>query len=250
MAVLRAATAPVPHADAGGRGRRTPSLRDPLPARALPRRRWSPTAWWNRWPATGSPCRAWRPPRLPGGSRDRLRRAVPRQCVISFVTPRPAGLGAGLVGVRGGVPAAGSGLPRTASRSPRARSRTRVFGLLRASILRRRDRRGRRHARRLRRGSAGRVRLGHPGADRAGQRLHLERAGAADPHRRHRRRPGPAGRPAAVQYLAADLGRAAFVVLPRGLPPLLVGALTFGLAMPATPLPYAARRRVASCSPS
>jgi ABC-2 type transport system permease protein len=41
-----------------------------------------------------------------------------------------------------------------------------------------------------------------------------------------------------VQYLAADLGRAAYVVLPRGLPPMLVGALTFGLVMPATPLPY------------
>ena len=41
-----------------------------------------------------------------------------------------------------------------------------------------------------------------------------------------------------VQYLAADLGRAAFVLLPRALPPLLVGALTFGLAMPATATPY------------
>jgi ABC-2 type transport system permease protein len=41
-----------------------------------------------------------------------------------------------------------------------------------------------------------------------------------------------------VQYLAADLGRAAYVVLPRGLPPLLVGALTFGLLMPATVTPY------------
>jgi len=42
-----------------------------------------------------------------------------------------------------------------------------------------------------------------------------------------------------VQFLAADLGRAAFVFLPRGLPPLLVGAVTFGLVMPSTVLPYA-----------
>jgi ABC-2 type transport system permease protein len=42
-----------------------------------------------------------------------------------------------------------------------------------------------------------------------------------------------------VQFLAADLGRAAFVFVPRGLPPLVVGAVTFGLAMPATVLPYA-----------
>ena len=41
-----------------------------------------------------------------------------------------------------------------------------------------------------------------------------------------------------MQYLAADLGRAAYVVLPRALPPLLVGALTFGLAMPTTATPY------------
>ncbi|WP_238012378.1 ABC-2 family transporter protein [Dactylosporangium sp. AC04546] len=39
-------------------------------------------------------------------------------------------------------------------------------------------------------------------------------------------------------YLAADLGRAAFVFLPRGLPPLAVGALVTGLSLPATPLPY------------
>lgn len=39
-------------------------------------------------------------------------------------------------------------------------------------------------------------------------------------------------------YLAADLGRAAFQFLPRGLPPLLVGALVTGLALPGTPLPY------------
>lgn len=41
-----------------------------------------------------------------------------------------------------------------------------------------------------------------------------------------------------VQYLAADLGRAAYVALPRGIPPLVVGALTFGLVMPTTALPY------------
>jgi ABC-2 type transport system permease protein len=41
-----------------------------------------------------------------------------------------------------------------------------------------------------------------------------------------------------LQFLAADLGRAAFVLLPRGLPPLIVGAVTFGLAMPTTALPY------------
>lgn len=41
-----------------------------------------------------------------------------------------------------------------------------------------------------------------------------------------------------VQYLAADLGRAAYVLLPRGLPPLAVGAVTFGLALPGSPWPY------------
>ncbi|GAA2618390.1 ABC-2 family transporter protein [Dactylosporangium fulvum] len=41
-----------------------------------------------------------------------------------------------------------------------------------------------------------------------------------------------------LAYLAADLGRAAFVLLPRGLPPLLVGAVVTGLALPGTPLPY------------
>lgn len=41
-----------------------------------------------------------------------------------------------------------------------------------------------------------------------------------------------------VQYLATDLGRAAFVLLPRALPPLLVGVVTFGLAMPTTAAPY------------
>jgi ABC-2 type transport system permease protein len=41
-----------------------------------------------------------------------------------------------------------------------------------------------------------------------------------------------------LQFLAADLGRAAYVLLPRGLPPLIVGGLTFGLALPVTPSPY------------
>jgi ABC-2 type transport system permease protein len=41
-----------------------------------------------------------------------------------------------------------------------------------------------------------------------------------------------------LQFLAPDLGRAAYVLLPRGLPPLLVGALTFGLTMPTTAAPY------------
>ena len=41
-----------------------------------------------------------------------------------------------------------------------------------------------------------------------------------------------------LAYLAADLGRAAYSAIPRGVPPLLVGAAVFGLAMPAVPLPY------------
>lgn len=41
-----------------------------------------------------------------------------------------------------------------------------------------------------------------------------------------------------LAYLAADLGRAAYTFIPRGLPPLLVGGLVFGLAMPAAVLPY------------
>ncbi|NWL33322.1 ABC transporter permease [Paenarthrobacter nitroguajacolicus] len=41
-----------------------------------------------------------------------------------------------------------------------------------------------------------------------------------------------------ASYWAQDLGRAAFDVLPRGLPPLIVGALVTGLAMPGTPGPY------------
>ncbi|WP_378738376.1 ABC transporter permease [Nocardia brasiliensis] len=47
-------------------------------------------------------------------------------------------------------------------------------------------------------------------------------------------------RPVDVQlgYLAADLGRAACTILPRGVPSVLVGLLTFGLAMPTTPGPY------------
>lgn len=48
-------------------------------------------------------------------------------------------------------------------------------------------------------------------------------------------------RPVDIQlgYLAADLGRAAFSFLPRGVPSVLVGALTFGLVMPSSVLPYA-----------
>jgi ABC-2 type transport system permease protein len=47
-------------------------------------------------------------------------------------------------------------------------------------------------------------------------------------------------RPADLQlsWLAADLGRAAFVLLPRGLPPLAVGAVTTGLSMPTSPVSY------------
>jgi viologen exporter family transport system permease protein len=41
-----------------------------------------------------------------------------------------------------------------------------------------------------------------------------------------------------MSWLATDLGRAAFVLVPRGLPPLLVAAVTFGLTLPAAPLPY------------
>ena len=48
-------------------------------------------------------------------------------------------------------------------------------------------------------------------------------------------------RPLDIQtwHLAEDLGRAAYTFLPRGLPSVLVGALTFGLVMPTTVLPYA-----------
>lgn len=41
-----------------------------------------------------------------------------------------------------------------------------------------------------------------------------------------------------MSALAGDLGRAAFQVLPRGLPPLLAGALVTGLALPHAVLPY------------
>ncbi|MFE5286940.1 ABC transporter permease [Nocardia sp. NPDC056611] len=48
-------------------------------------------------------------------------------------------------------------------------------------------------------------------------------------------------RPVDIQFahLAEYLGRAGFSLLPRGLPSVLAGALTFGLAFPATPGPYA-----------
>ncbi|GGK64651.1 ABC transporter permease [Nocardia camponoti] len=47
-------------------------------------------------------------------------------------------------------------------------------------------------------------------------------------------------RPVDVQlgYLASDMGRAACAFLPRGIPSVLVGAATFGLAMPTSPLSY------------
>src|SRR4051794_343736 len=38
--------------------------------------------------------------------------------------------------------------------------------------------------------------------------------------------------------LASDLGRGAYMLLPRGLPPLLVGLAFFGVALPRDPLPY------------
>lgn len=49
-------------------------------------------------------------------------------------------------------------------------------------------------------------------------------------------------RPVDVQfgYLAMDFGRAAYQLLPRGLPPLLVGALTFGIVAPSGVQPYLA----------
>lgn len=43
-----------------------------------------------------------------------------------------------------------------------------------------------------------------------------------------------------LQYAAADLGRAAAVVVPRTVPPLAVGAVTFGLVLPGEPLGYLA----------
>ncbi len=47
-------------------------------------------------------------------------------------------------------------------------------------------------------------------------------------------------RPVDVQgaHLATDLGRAAFTFIPRGIPSVLIGALTTGLALPMVPLPY------------
>lgn len=49
-------------------------------------------------------------------------------------------------------------------------------------------------------------------------------------------------RPADVQlsYLAADLGRAAVQFLPRGLPSLVIGALTFGISFPRSPAGWVA----------
>jgi ABC-2 type transport system permease protein len=41
-----------------------------------------------------------------------------------------------------------------------------------------------------------------------------------------------------LAYLASDLGRAAYSLIPRGAPPLLAGAVVFGLAMPTAVLPY------------
>ena len=47
-------------------------------------------------------------------------------------------------------------------------------------------------------------------------------------------------RPVDVQtwHLAEDLGRAAYTLIPRGLPSVLVGALTVGMVMPTTVMPY------------
>jgi len=47
-------------------------------------------------------------------------------------------------------------------------------------------------------------------------------------------------RPLDVQaaHLATDLGRAAFTLIPRGIPSVLVGALTVGLVLPTTVQPY------------
>lgn len=41
-----------------------------------------------------------------------------------------------------------------------------------------------------------------------------------------------------ASYWAQDLGRAAFDVLPRGVPPLVIGALVTGLSLPTTAAPY------------
>ncbi|MEU4649423.1 ABC transporter permease [Nocardia fluminea] len=47
-------------------------------------------------------------------------------------------------------------------------------------------------------------------------------------------------RPIDVQlgYLATDMGRAACTFLPRGVPSIAIGAATFGLSMPSTPVAY------------
>ncbi|MFD3747320.1 ABC transporter permease [Nocardia sp. NPDC058633] len=47
-------------------------------------------------------------------------------------------------------------------------------------------------------------------------------------------------RPVDVQlgYLATDMGRAACTILPRGVPSIAIGAATFGLSMPSTPVAY------------
>ncbi|MEV6218844.1 ABC-2 family transporter protein [Nocardia sp. NPDC051833] len=47
-------------------------------------------------------------------------------------------------------------------------------------------------------------------------------------------------RPVDVQlgYLATDMGRAACTFLPRGVPSIIIGAATFGLSMPTTPVAY------------
>lgn len=41
-----------------------------------------------------------------------------------------------------------------------------------------------------------------------------------------------------LSWLASDLGRAAFMLLPRGLPPVLIGLLFFDVTLPGTALPY------------
>lgn len=41
-----------------------------------------------------------------------------------------------------------------------------------------------------------------------------------------------------LAWLATDLGRAAVVLVPRGLPPVLVGAVTTGLSLPTSPASY------------